>query len=71
MRKEGFEIEFPGHVSSGERVDRVIDSRRNLPFVSNEQQSIYIKRLEHDLAAKEGTPANETGVDSRRHRDCL
>jgi hypothetical protein len=27
--------------------------------------------LEPYLATKEGTPSNETGVDSRRHRDCL
>src|SRR5438552_2490081 len=43
--KEGFEIEFHGHVSFGERVDMAVDSRRNLLLLSSEQGSICIKRL--------------------------
>jgi hypothetical protein len=34
--KEGFEIEFHGHVSFGERVNMAVDSRRNLPLLSSE-----------------------------------
>src|SRR5215510_8833847 len=34
--QEGFEIEFHGHVSFGERVDMAVDSRRNLPLLSSE-----------------------------------
>ena len=44
--KEGFEIEFHGHVSFGERVDMAVDSRRNLLLLSSEQGSICIKRLD-------------------------
>src|SRR5215470_16089354 len=43
--KEGFEIEFHGHVSVGERFDMAVDSRRNLPLLSSEPGSICIKRL--------------------------
>src|SRR5437867_9852192 len=49
--KEGFEIEFHGHVSFGERVDMAVDSRRNLPPLSSEQGSICIKRLEQERLA--------------------
>src|SRR5438067_10476327 len=43
--KEGFEIEFHGPVSFGERWDMAVDSRRNLPLLSSAQGSICIKRL--------------------------
>src|SRR4029453_1444357 len=43
--KEGFEIEFHGHVSFGERCDMVVESRRNLPLLSSAQELICIKRL--------------------------
>src|SRR5262245_3330792 len=35
--QEGFEIEFHSHVSFGERVDMAVDSHRNLPLLSSEQ----------------------------------
>jgi len=38
---------------------------------AEKEQQRHLQEAEQQFSTKEGTPANETGVDSRRHRDCL
>ena len=72
----GTDAQHPRRIAHATGVEAHVNDGASLLLDLQDQAQCDINfgsspHLEPYLATQEGAPSNETGIDSRRHRDCL